>query len=1003
MNDTYFYDGAGNPLTGKVPLQVTFKGTGDFAKIRGRATQILNAFLTDVRLGDLAQLTRRVEFPGGAVLMQHSFGVTKVIVYAEAEETGVDKFFGGILIHPHVLANIDDEARYSVDRGEGLAVWQPLEALKTLKAPAVPGSAGQPAEWLVVQVHPTRSLLDNPLGKGAVKIFRVHAPKVGEVCEINRGARYLVSTQDGTEFYLCGQKLQHVPPLPSGDQVATRLRTHKLTFRSFETAGQAELVLIAASPTRLYLLDTRERTTTQPATWHLLASAILPPGQTAVPIGTEFAETVVNGVRTIACSGTTPLGECTSFEVQITPTPLGPEYSGTLALRYVPSGGSSIPEATGTFSSTYVDVEAPLHVDAHKFVYVKYDDAEAGPLHVVPGYPEVLPGARTYTGLELYDRHVAYKAYGIAHSQAMSLHYTRPSTVVQGLDFFRGRVLAAMPTYELEFTETGQTLTTFVGYEFRLKGAGLVWTPLGEALKDYNQYPVSFIPFPTFPIDPPMVSSSGPLHLSDELDPLLGTSELYAYYAPFGGYMSAAIGQAYDTTSEIAQRYEPWNWGLGSASSPPATPTYAQAGAVYYQFPLQNPNDPYDIYAPRNPFLPTPSLPEPDFEVDDWRWDQQLIHFYPKRAAIFNTFETWDVNITLRNSLYGAETILRGKRTREGQLRADEYLARWLPTNVDSFPTLSAPALDIEFNDPLPAFSGSYLQSDDHDIYYAGHDTLALALAWDIHAPTQVSWQHTDISPDTSPYFAAPNYGQITYSAQHAEFWVRLVDRNGAVLFEDEIVQDVPLVARGRGTDFVLGLTPRPYNQLPVVFNDPEAPELDLHVDAEFWTRFGQRPTYRVTPQLLTGYWGRSETGEELTPSFPATTAPFLTSLQSITRSPSAGGALTSWGLNVAAPGFAGKLMFSARAAQGFVLRDVRTGGFLAQCTTTFRGATGAVFASVLHTLIGNASGAVPFGPILGEWISKYGGAFPYTLLRLMPRTPQLLEPRGTYRETALL
>lgn len=1016
MNDSYFYDGAGNPLTGKIPLQVTFKGTGDFAKIRGRATQILNAFLTDVRLGDLAQLTRRVEFPGGAVLMRHSFGVTKVIVYAEAEEAGVDKFFGGILIRPHIMADVEADARYGRVVENASYPWTSLSVLGPLpKAPAVPGSKDASLEWLVVQIHPTKSLQDEPIKKGAVKIYRVHDPKSGRVGEVNVGARYLVSTEDGTEFFLCGKKLEYVPPLPPGDRNVMRLRTHDLQISSFETAASADGIIIAATLTKLYLLNTKDRTPSALASWRLLAD--VPPVEgSPVPYGTGFETTVVDNLTQIVCTDPTAPGEFGSFSVSITRTPLGLEYAGTVNPKRTSLSDAPSEENSGT--STYTELPAPIHVDAHKFCYVRYNDADSGPLHVTPDYPLVLPGPRHYVGIELYDRHVAYSTAGFVRTfsgvaqgdrgpnapvqfPSISFRYGE-LRVVPPEHLFLGRARTQPPRFRYRYEETSEVRTEFVGYEYRLKGVGLVWTPSGNAILDPRSSLGGFTTFPTWPTDPPIIGTSDALHFSSDFDPSLpggGGFGAY-YYGVYGGYMDADVGVRYDTTSELSGRYEPWNWGLGSTSNPPAGPTFFAGSPAFYKFPGQPLDSPYEVTAPWFYFsggLPD-DLEDPVETEDDWRWDNILIHFYPKRAAIFDCYEHWRMSLEVEGSIYGDGAVtVRGEYTRSGQLRADEYLAERLPTSVDSFPELSPPTITQVTDEPVPARSGTYALAEGERTSCVGYDVTTFALAWEIDAPTTVSWIHDSEPPVENHNFAErggvfpPPRVRVTHSTQRCT--LRLIDRAGQLLFEEPDLFEAQGLPASQliltDDNYTLeAVTARPNNAAPLIYKDPEHSEWDpirdRIRDGELLHQIPGGLLYplewRARPLLSVGYWGRSSTGEELNPQFLTSRVP-----PTLTRT---------------APFYFPSGIRTARigcsATEKSIFRDPRSSGFLADVEVALIPGTRIELeqpffrALVRRTVIGNSSGVVPFLPILQEWVATHGGSLNRQHVRL---TEVALEP----------
>lgn len=358
MKDDYFLDREGNSLTGKIPLQARFSGTGDRAAVRGPANAALNAFLAGVRQSLADSHRKTLALPnGGEMTMRHSFGTTTVEVrVGPAIDVTDDLFYGGILLRPRYIPN---EAPFFTAPGS-LATWTAAHASQVVYSevtsngnltrtgrPALPGTPEDAVtDWLVVQIAGDKPLGSNPVKNGTVKIFRVEALKAGDLPETRSTAKkYLLSLDTVTGFFYLGNKLAtkiSAAPVVSGPPEAFSgvglllLRTYRMRYGGFAGTADAEafvfLIATAAGQATLYALDTLNRPVGGYATWRQLAVAPFSSEQQNT-FGREYSEAVdQNGAATITCSGSNGAGVCSGFEVQIRPNPNArPTLSGSLS------------------------------------------------------------------------------------------------------------------------------------------------------------------------------------------------------------------------------------------------------------------------------------------------------------------------------------------------------------------------------------------------------------------------------------------------------------------------------------------------------------------------------------------------------------------------------------------------------------------------------------------------------------------------------------------------
>ena len=1026
MKDDHLFGQGGEELTGKIPVQYSVRGADPTGRGLAEAKQHLNTFLAKLRSSTLQQAQYRARLSvGGEVSISHIFGVTRVEVNLQpTTPSGGTPFVGGILMRFNVITN---EAAY-LNTGAP-PVFTPLLAMQssgktpTLQGrPAVPGSPTA-TDWLVIQIHPTKSLSDAPIANGAVKIYRIADPKFGDIIEVNdQPGTYLVSTKTpGTEFYVCGKKMLYVPPLPDTipiwggpiinttlPRTTTRLRTHRLEIPSFEEAAKADAIIIVAVIDKLYAIDTRQRSGATLATWQLLHTATIPAGFVPNDFGGEFSESGPPGTTTIRCHGTNGAGPCSEFSVTISAGGI----SGFLTLNdsgYIQTRQRSVHLQK---SGRYETLPCPEHVDSFDFVYPSFSVADNTDTnyyrenfpdnsHIYSGFPDSLvsPGVPdSYNGRVKYSRYVAYKAQGFYETH--HLQYDLLNEVHTELDRFLGGSIPTPPPYEVHIVTDGETdASNFLGYYTRLKGFGIL-TDLGASgitgiydnqgggfsrtdLFGYEGY--GGVPQPTF----------------------LTYAEFFDLYGITGipWIDGSNAGKTYATTLEFSAVHDPVNDGISGPSGPAISPGYAQPAFYEYKLNLDN-TDP-DPGIPKYPFTGPPVYPP---ETATRLYDGQPICFYPKRSAVFAVSETFTTTITFVHSLLGRD--FSATETRSGELRVDEYLAHGLETNVDDFPTLTPITLDAVGTGYSPTDSGSYEKDPVTRFAYSAIDRHTSKLAWQTDRGRTGSWEVHEYLADVG--FADQDGGELIDSADalEASLWLLKPDGTRLIGWDDflALFPGTPAFGPTSNTSGVFNKAP-PIGQWYLFYNDPEHPELDTPTLAQFEGRIFANSSYpnsfnhTTHPDLLVGYWNRSATGDGLTPKYPELKVPYasLDEYDIDTTTPSENYATERFGeFNelVARTQGCGPAYFSTNlfCVSDLIYRDLRTGGFVTQVHWTANAATGFATSSVLETFIGNATEVVPFKPILDEWIAL--GSDPgqsFTKIVMYPLGATTIDPHGRF------
>lgn len=404
MTYRHFYDKDASPIPGKAPIQMRVKGGPASSTVQAGIDSVLNAFLANARISEASNLQKTVTLPDGTtVRMRSRFGLVIVDVEIpprkkESEEEEV--FYGGIIIRPTVVP--EEISYFPLTLPPIVGDVQAVRVVPTdtkVKGLAVPGSKVKPTEHLVLQIAGDQPLGDTPVAKGLVKIFRISDPLVGTVTEVNTTpGKYLLSTQDFSEFYICGQRVNSLPPLPTPDittNSAYRLRTFRFGFQSFEKAGAtAHGIVILAVNHQLFAINTGNHAPGAPAAWALLHTASPPAGQNA--FGITFEETrSEDGSTVITCSGSNGAGVCSGFAVTVTPQTSGPPLiSGTIT----PMGDGRIPAVAGSavFSKTVTNTRIDFTPFSYTYTEVELTIVDEGaPDHWINATPN--PISRTIT------------------------------------------------------------------------------------------------------------------------------------------------------------------------------------------------------------------------------------------------------------------------------------------------------------------------------------------------------------------------------------------------------------------------------------------------------------------------------------------------------------------------------------------------------------------------------------------------------------------------------
>ena len=801
MNDNFFLDRDGTPLTGKIPLQISLQG--DCSALRSQANSELTTFLTDLRLSGLPQMRRTTQLIGGTMEIVHTYGVTQVtLVTTGGSEPKKDEFWGGIALE---WGHFTDLTHSTWVVGQAAASSGRTAGLPG--RPAIPGTKKtDQTTQLILQIHPTKDLAVSPIKNDAIRIWRAKDVLYGEVVELLQGTdpnTYLLSTNvRGHGVFLKGKKILNIPDSPiSADQavataqeeyfVSTRLLrsvllsygVDKTKFDKTQTLTSGVIVLFT-----LDMLLAIDLSKPSPA-WVTLAQ-FSPPSEafkrTSWPVGRSVTSTTTNGVTTITV-GKAPLSE---FTVSITRSGTATSLSGSIQLRDSEARDAYTPgQTTHTFSYKVLpQVELTDEFDAWDPKYV----ASGANYTLDPDMPAVK-----------YTRRVKYKAYGF-ETTASVVFDTPAGRTVDYPSAFTGVVRPGVPTpaYHSEWHWT-QSCSDFKGYHYRLKGFDRTYNTVTGEYAIGPQSPSSvdwavseglysfplvdltwsalFTPFGSYGY----AGRDGNTHTAPpDASPLFfsgarpGYTDYYDARNPGGAYkffhsgLTHSLGQnpdvakanyLYQFTHELSSTYEYPPTGSPTSlhvRTPAQFTTQADYGWIRYYQPTDPPgffvgtfcikdgqagisdhgsavsDVDFPLYLPSLtgalPDYPDPYPPEP-YELFH---SARELDRYPRRFTQFGTvggmgisegyyslpgFPNWpfswwtfangaaDLQLKRkakdglpiaaypkRAAIFGfTETLTMGSffsMTRTGEVVADEYLAEALPTNVESFPTITAPS-----------------------------------------------------------------------------------------------------------------------------------------------------------------------------------------------------------------------------------------------------------------------------------------------------------------------
>jgi hypothetical protein len=990
VNDDNIFGQGGEALTGKNPVQLFIKGDDPTGRGLAEAKQHLGKFLTNLRNSTLQQSQYRAQLSvGGEVLISHISGVTRVnLVLDPTTIQNEEAFYGGILIEPTVITN---EVAYlttavAPTRAALLAAATSGKTTTQSGRPEVPGTGGLDTDQLIVWIHPKKPLTGSPVAEGAVKIYRIRAPEAGDIYDPDTTLQYSVSTiAPGTNFFVCGKRMQFVPALPTAvsgrttgsdakihsDLFAVSLHAVKLAVPSFKTAQltEATLVFAASSPTvptepyrpwvhRLYVIDTTTRTSPSSlASWQLLSEITTADSFLPNMFGTEFSETRVGTSTVFRCRGTNGAGACSEWEVTRAANGV---FGGSLSI----ANSGNVEQVNQTSSSTFTAnywSSSTLDVDPILFTYPMYSEAV-----------DTDGDDLSYTGQGLYNRYLAYKAteFGETHNYSFDIFGGNPGSL---MDLFRGGAMPRAPYAEIHYVGSGATSCSFSSFEYRLRGTGLVGGSLTQAILDYQSFLVS-------------VSGTGLTYAFSEYspDPLyLGTTEFRDFY---GVDMVHTFGEVYQFTFEYSAVYDPYNGGLSSTNPPTILPLYSVPG--YYQYNLNSDLSDPDPDFEKYPYTHLPDLSTLSAETSTRIYDTQPICLFPKKAAIFDCDETWDSDVTVSGGGLFDGTFT-ATASRVGQTRADEYLANMWPTNVGAFPALDDAAYArTEVGDTYAAAAGTFADLPYEKFGYTAIDPLSNKLAWQAEQKRSGSWTYTPPVPMEGKTIALGDRGVYREHGDARTVTMKLLRPDGTVLMTiDDMLALFPRVPLGGysadAPPVTIDINTVGRRQWPLRYNNPEHPEFDSDDIAKFpftvtpfsstlWTTPLFGIVHNHYPTLTTAYWGRQVDGSDVTPLYPepknatvnSNSVSDVQSTQAATRAITPG-VFSAGIVSGSFFHFPNVSLVSTKMVGDLIYYDPRTGGFL---TTLHWRDTDSQ--SVIETYIGNASGMVPFKQVLDEWIA---------------------------------
>jgi len=471
-------------------------------------------------------------------------------------------------------------------------------------------------------------------------------------------------------------------------------------------------------------------------------------------------------------------------------------------------------------------------------------------------------------------------------------------------------------------------------------------------------------------------------------------------------------GWVYPFTVELSGVFDPWEKGISSATSPTIPPLPWLSTALYYQYPRQDGVELVDPNFLGYPYVAYGAFPDegPIAGTTTFMYDAQLISAYPKRAAVFAVQESWSTTITDSYS-YGPRVSFSASKSRQGHVRADEYLAAPWPTNVAEFPALTPISTSTDHDDAALGQAGSWDSSvldpeESSTNVWRAMDHHTGKLAWKSVFFTTGTWTQFEdpgLNPNMIPDYVSPQLSRFEVQRTSTRFSFHLQNPDGV----SQLGWDDLDVVYAAPPTHSLTYTPaefyraraRPDRWTRSVSYGEEG--LDAYVDTirdlfDLNYSLGFQPFEPSTyvgvgaavpalpsaqvisrPMLKVGYWNRAADGGDLDPLMPVFRVEGLGllvgSISSVVTnsriSPNGEGDPTGgaiWGA---------KIGEDAKNVYTRIYRDMRTGGFVTGFfwvgAGTWNGGTGA---PCVGSYIGNASGVVPLGPVLQEWAALGSG-----------------------------
>lgn len=478
MNDNFFLDRDGTPLTGKIPLQISLQG--DCNALRSQANSELTTFLTDLRLSGLPQMRRTTQLIGGTMEMVHTYGVTQVTLVAVAkEDKWPEGFYGGFYFVPF-------------DKGKATSLVSVTKSDKTSSLPgrpALPGTPDNPAvaadttRAIVVQVHPTKDLKNAPLKNGAVRIFRAAAPLSSDGSV--RATHSYVSEVPGTELlplFMAATNTIHSTGAPSFQVTHSQILTYGgvpiyrsasitptlpsvgfLVSHGVEKvpASDASLIrsglLFSVSSAGVTYLDLSKN---RGAVWTPLLTRSITSRE--LPIGTTKTITTVGGATSIRLHGTAAGGELSECTITIAKAETGYALSATITPRHTDIVSGDAPATYRTTTATHAVFPQAVQVDAFKQLQENRRVGLDSNANNAWFDADAVPGTIL--------RHVAYQAYGRDYSTVT--HWPAWSGYSDsGTNWLTNGVIPKITVSEPERSETySLSANVFKGYHYRLRG-----------------------------------------------------------------------------------------------------------------------------------------------------------------------------------------------------------------------------------------------------------------------------------------------------------------------------------------------------------------------------------------------------------------------------------------------------------------------------------------------------------------------------------------------------